>query len=389
MNIKKIVDTIIDNGLISEMINSNSLKFIENNANDIDNDLSNDVNDDIDKDNDIDVNDDIDNDIDANDDIDNDIDIDNDANDIDLDNDNDKDNDGDIEYTDWMRVAAFDVAVKTLSFCILEYKIPVNMKKETKNKNNLKYRCIKWEIINLIENPKCEYLIRYINKNNVACGDPAKFLTEDEDLINKFGKHLCQKHKNDIKSFKKRIDKVDVEFKSLINNTVKKTSPFDICKNLIQKLDKYPELLNVNEIIIESQPSNKNPIMKSISSEIFSYFMIRAVVDKPDKNIKVSYVHATSNLSTAGDITFESTIENCKKEYTLKKKQSVEYCLHLLKQSNFNNGNHLEWIKLFNNNTKKDDLADSFTHAYSYILRKNKFSFTKKVNRKTKKENKV
>jgi len=67
---------------------------------------------------------------------------------------------------------------------------------------------------------------------------------------------------------------------------------------MYRKLDKIKELLNVNEVLIENQPSLKNPAMKTISCFLYSYFIARGIADKTDDNPikKVRFISPSNKL---------------------------------------------------------------------------------------------
>ena len=53
------------------------------------------------------------------------------------------------------------------------------------------------------------------------------------------------------------------------------TDDFDHNKKMVQELDKHPNFLECDSVIVENQPSLKNPTMKSIQMMVYSYFLIR------------------------------------------------------------------------------------------------------------------
>ena len=77
-------------------------------------------------------------------------------------------------------------------------------------------------------------------------------------------------------------------------NKVNKVSIDDILKQLINKLDEIPEILQVNKIIIENQPSLKNPKMKTIASALYTYFLMRGIVDKEKTKSIIKEIHFIS-----------------------------------------------------------------------------------------------
>lgn len=159
------------------------------------------------------------------------------------------------------------------------------------------------------------------------------------------------------------------------NNTLKpfkiqnsKTLNFDSVKlKLIEELEARKNLLTANAVVIENQPSFKNPRMKSIANTIYDYYLIRGVVDKntTKSNItQVKFMSPSNKLKLADDgdtkelIKVKSTDET--KSYKLTKSLGIKYCTEMIK--------HLhDWTKQFNSNKKKDDLADAFLQGVYFI----------------------
>ena len=53
---------------------------------------------------------------------------------------------------------------------------------------------------------------------------------------------------------------------------------------MYEKLDAIPKLLEANVVVIENQPSIKNPKMKSVAETLYSWFLIRGIIDKEKNN---------------------------------------------------------------------------------------------------------
>jgi hypothetical protein len=141
----------------------------------------------------------------------------------------------------------------------------------------------------------------------------------------------------------------------------------DVKYGLMMELEKRSNLLSADYVVIENQPSFKNPRMKSIASTLYDYYLIRGIIDKPITKSNITQVKFMSpsnklKLADEGDtkqlIKAKSTDDT--KAYKLTKSLGIKYCLDLT--------NHLpDWQKHFNSHKKKDDLADSFLQgAYFY-----------------------
>ena len=109
--------------------------------------------------------------------------------------------------------------------------------------------------------------------------------------------------------------------------------------------------------------------MKTISNNLYSYFLIRGIIDKDinNSNIKyVNYVSAKTKLSTDEENNIQ-VIQNTKdktKKYKMTKDRSIEIVSNNVKDE--------KYLNFFNSQKKKDDLADALLQALSYYVKKNK-----------------
>jgi hypothetical protein len=291
-------------------------------------------------------------------------------------------------------ILSFDVGVIHLSFCLLT-------KKEFTKSDGVKYTdwsIIDWDNINLstIDEEKCE------------CGNKAKKM----NLVNNETKYYCNKHAKKlepIKTFEELFTSSETnccnyEFKNdkkckvksslsylssnycathakqmykTMNNTSKlknykmkssTTLNFDDVKyNLMMELEKRKNLLSADYVVIENQPSFKNPRMKSIASTLYDYYLLRGIIDKDITKSNIKYVKFMSpsnklKLASDGDTKELVLAKNTddSKAYKLTKALGIKYCTELI--------NHLpDKLEFFNSFKKKDDLADSFLQgAYFY-----------------------
>ncbi len=187
------------------------------------------------------------------------------------------------------------------------------------------------------------------------CGKSGSFLNKDFCYCTT---HAKQKYKSEIKQIELK------PFKLKSSTTLN----FDDVKySLMMELEKRNRLLEADYVVIENQPSFKNPRMKSIASTLYDYYLIRGIIDKPITKSKITQVKFMSpsnklKLASEGDtkqlVKAKSTDDT--KAYKLTKSLGIKYCLDLIA--------HLpDWIKHFNLFKKRDDLADSFLQgAYFY-----------------------
>ncbi len=111
--------------------------------------------------------------------------------------------------------------------------------------------------------------------------------------------------------------------------------------------------------------------MKTISSLLFSYFVMRGILDKTKTKSKINLVKfvSPSNKLKVDKKTTDSIIgvnkdddkdkDNSKKTYKLTKNLGVKYCVSLIEEKDKN---------LLNTYKKKDDMCDSFLQGFQYLF---------------------
>ena len=274
-----------------------------------------------------------------------------------------------------MLILSWDVGIKNLSYCLIDYK-------------NNNYDILRWENmdISLDENKKCEFN----NKNNSICNKNSVYFNFKTNL------YYCKKHYKDNKD---NENIVEIKSKKCIYMNCKLNKKF-ICKNgligyckkhkdiyegidelyekkdrselemisekLVSELDNRNYLLECDTVLIENQPAMKNPKMKSIQMIIYSYFLIRGKVDKKIK--KISFMLASNKLKIKIDNKEnieKAIIEKHKNKYKQRKELSKIYCKNMI--NNLEIENKDKWFNYFNINKKQDDLADTFLMIIYFI----------------------
>ena len=175
---------------------------------------------------------------------------------------------------------------------------------------------------------------------------------------------------------------------NLVDNEQMKKNRNLLFENIPRKLYEIPELLDVDQVVIENQPSLKNPQMKSIQMILYSYFLILGkIIGNSDKNKsyidKIDFCSASNKLKVydGPEIILTDKKKTVKKEeneskenkepekvkkgntlkYADKKKLAIEHALYYIKLENLN------YLDFFNNHKKKDDLSDSFLQGLYYM----------------------
>lgn len=284
-----------------------------------------------------------------------------------------------------MKVLSWDVGIINLAYCLIEY-------------TDDKWEIIDWGIINLTNREKliCS-----------SCGKNASCYTD----INNNDKYYCKKHlpkdltPPEFESYFTE-DKTNKCMWSTEKNKCDKTCKYKSCQNefycnthskavfkkildqykikpikkkavgvlsidelkieLIKKLESRKNFLEANVILIENQPSMKNPKMKAISSTIFDYFLIRGIFDKEVTNskiTKVKFMSPSNKLKLADEGDTKKLVKlkgDDSKTYKLTKALGIKYCKEMIEP--FDN-----WKAVFNEHKKKDDLADSFLQGMYYF----------------------
>ena len=284
-----------------------------------------------------------------------------------------------------MKIISWDIGIKNLAYCIM---------KENENNTN-PVHIFDWNIINLMLEYKCNYcddLASYqlqvldtdykfccfhkhkhkhiieeklksesINNDKCSYFIKSKSCECDKDcnfLLN--NKKYCKTHYNHI------IKKINLSKLDKINTNANKTPIEKIKLNLIKILDQHKNLLDVDYVIIENQPALKNPKMKAISDTLYTWYMIRGMIDSNKIN-NIIYCSPSNKLKIDEDnsVKLLSNTKNDSEKYKLTKQLAVIYCNQIIKNDKKN-------YDFFNNKKKKDDLADALLQGIYFIKIKSK-----------------
>lgn len=298
-----------------------------------------------------------------------------------------------------MKVISWDVGIIHLAFCILE-------------KENDEYKILDWGNLNLLNNvdyqchgfidtkkstslcnKQCKHYYQIGSQTYYFCGLHKKQymkIEKEELLIKKYkGEELCQeintkgircnKKSNSIignkilcnyhcKAIEKKHNNNDI--KNIIKQSASKAPIEKIKRNLLDLLDKNKAFLDVDFVLIENQPSMKNPKMKSVAETLYTWFMIRGLIDNPEGRLrKILYLSPSNKIKVKNDDVDKELekIKNESKKYKFTKNIGIIYTRDILK-------NDKKWLDFMESNKKKDDLCDSFLQGLYFYDNINKFN---------------
>ena len=224
-----------------------------------------------------------------------------------------------------MSVLSFDIGIKNLCFCEL----------------NDKGKILDWAIVNISNDVPCEHKM----KNGKCCDKPGTFIYKCK--LDNSEMYLCTSH-----SKNKCYDKVK-KFNNPKNNI------FHISQNLVKKLDEFKFIeRNITDVIVENQPSLKNPTMKSIQMIVYSYFLVNGICKDDSSIVGLEMINARNKLKVYKGEPIKCDI---KETYKRNKFLAVKYCEKMITEE------EQKFIDLYNDSKKKDDLSDSYLQGIYYL----------------------
>ena len=276
-----------------------------------------------------------------------------------------------------MKILSFDVGIKNLAYCYLEYVNDV-------------VNIIEWDIIDICREK--HWICKCKKKDKNICNKPAKFFKNNlyycklhaknskflvpTDNVIKIQKKIkknkisvkaliefANTHKifNDLttKEIKKKYQKnelisnittfINDKYLDYIEKTNTNTLNMIDCGKLLKKhLDKHFNEKDIDKIIIENQIGPLALRMKMMQGMITQHFI------ENNKN-DIEFINASNKL--------KEFIKNKKTTYNERKKMSIDITKKYIEEHNLMN----KWKDIFIKHSKKDDLADSFLQALWYI----------------------
>jgi hypothetical protein len=206
--------------------------------------------------------------------------------------------------------------------------------------------------------PKCMHAVGIIGDVVTRCGK--KVVKVERDHIYK---GYCKKH---------AAVNPDIELLTLGRKLrAQHISLTKLGLALYQELDARPELLeNLDVVLLENQPVLKNPTMKSMQMFLYSYFLMKGIIQRPDAPVREVKCYMASNktklLVKLPDVEQErikGELEGVKESYQINKKTSIAIVKYLLAQNTSS-----KWSDFFESHSKKDDLADALLMTIHYLL---------------------
>ena len=143
----------------------------------------------------------------------------------------------------------------------------------------------------------------------------------------------------------------------------------DLSLGLLQALSERFQDSEINVVVLENQPVQKNPTMKSVQIVIYTYFQLLKLQSGLIGSVRLmSAINKTKWVPQVQ--VFRDTIQldkyTCSSAYQKNKKLSVDMAGHLLTLSHVRATDSLR--NHFTKHKKKDDLSDALLQAYKAAM---------------------
>jgi hypothetical protein len=242
-------------------------------------------------------------------------------------------------------ILTIDVGLKNLAMCIMGCENKFDMKT---------YKIYLWDVFNTLEEESESEKCKGIMKNGKVCNKKCSYKYINKNLLDEQETiYTCKAH------FPKTV-------KITQRNKVskKKVADFllqDICRIILTKIkyiyaENIEMFVNVNKVLIELQPRVNNK-MKLVSHLIYGKF----VELYEGTTVPIRFVRAAQKLKA-----YKGPMINChlKGAYAKRKWLSIQYTKWFLENEFCDNYiKESDWLKQFNDHSKKDDLGDVFLMA--------------------------
>jgi len=217
-----------------------------------------------------------------------------------------------------MKILSWDIGIKNLAYCLLD-----------------DFKILEWKNICLEDPPN---ICSGSFKNSNSCNRKATYILDNL--------YYCKTHSH---------------VKSKLIKKKKGYDLLDIGSKLIKELEVFKNM-ELDLVLLENQPCLKNPTMKSIQMILFSNFLINGYPSSI-KHVRMYSAMNKNRYCKNYCIKHNLEIPKCKNNYDMYKKTSIMVNQHILRDDD-------TWLSFFNNNKKKDDLADSYLMGIDYLSKK-------------------
>lgn len=291
-----------------------------------------------------------------------------------------------------------DVGIKNLAVCICSYSS--NDSKSNSKEHNIlkKINIVNWSILDVSHKPLyckniknkraiCNCISKYYSlKNDQNQNQNEKSHSDPDNLIG-----YCKNHAKIVREYNKKNKKNPIKLFGINSNPIYKNNFSTQMNKLLTELDNYfnnvilkpyhyssanlmPFNIDNLHIFIENQPVLTNPIMKSISVGIYTFFCIKKI-DYPQIISSINFINPT--VKTNQDfimklnnlLQIKSNITDFK-SYTNRKNFSEDIVNKILFKLNYN----YEFLtnSIYTSNyiiaKKKDDMADTLLYQLYVII---------------------
>lgn len=274
-----------------------------------------------------------------------------------------------------------DVGTVNLAYCLAE--------QDSKQTNIIKsLNIVDWGILDVSYKP---LYCKQIKNKRAICNCISKFYqlkpeqTDHSNPENLIG--LCKTHAKPIQTYNKTNKKDKQKIYKISENPIYKNN-FNIqmerllisLENFYQQIilnpyhidsDGTPQYVKNLRIYIENQPVFKNPVMKTISIGIFTFFTLKKILN--NKIISnVNFINAASKtkddfISKLFELIDVKSYVNKFKEYDKRKEFTIDITNQIIPKLS-NSTNNIISTSKYILNKKKDDMADTLVYVIYVII---------------------